>query len=45
MIAEDVDGEALNSGRQSASRDLAVYRSQAPGFGDRRRAMMEDIAS
>ena len=46
IIAEDVDGEALallviNKLRGS----LKVAAVKAPGFGDRRKAMMEDIAT
>jgi len=45
IIAEDVDGEALstlvlNSLRQT----LKTVAVKAPGFGDRRKAMLEDIA-
>jgi len=46
IIAEDCDGEALstlvvNNLRGGALRTCAV---KAPGFGDRRKAMLEDIA-
>ena len=37
IIAEDVDGEALST--------FEVVAVKAPGFGDRRKAMLEDIAT
>ena len=45
MIAEDVDGEALATLVLNAVRGtLNVCAVKAPGFGDRRKAMLEDIA-
>ena len=45
MIAEDVDGEALATMVLNAVRGtLNVVAVKAPGFGDRRKAMLEDIA-
>ncbi len=45
MIAEDVDGEALATLVLNAVRGtLNVVAVKAPGFGDRRKAMLEDIA-
>ena len=45
MIAEDVDGEALATLVLNAVRGtLNVCAVKAPGFGDRRKAMIEDIA-
>ena len=45
MIAEDVDGEALATLVLNAVRGtLDVCAVKAPGFGDRRKAMLEDIA-
>ena len=45
MIAEDVDGEALATLVLIAVRGtLNVCAVKAPGFGDRRKAMLEDIA-
>ena len=45
VIAEDVEGEALATlGRQQAPRHLKVAAVKAPGYGDRRKAMLEDIA-
>ena len=45
MIAEDVDGEALATLVLNAVRGtLTVCAVKAPGFGDRRKAMLEDIA-
>ena len=45
IIAEDVDGEALTTLVVNALRGtLNVCAIKAPGFGDRRKAMLEDIA-
>ena len=45
MIAEDVDGEALATLVLNAVRGtLNVVAVKAPGFGDRRKAMLGDIA-
>ena len=45
MIAEDVDGEVLTTLVVNQLRGtLQSTAVKAPGFGDRRRAMMEDIA-
>jgi chaperonin GroEL len=45
IIAEDVDGEALSSLVVNRLRGgLKVAAVKAPGFGDRRKAMLEDIA-
>ncbi len=46
IIAEDVDGEALSALVVNKLRGaLKVAACKAPGFGDRRKEMLEDIAS
>ncbi|MDR3276732.1 MAG: chaperonin GroEL [Treponema sp.] len=45
LIAEDVDGEALSTLVLNSLRGtLKTVAVKAPGFGDRRKAMLEDIA-
>ncbi|MDR0732159.1 MAG: chaperonin GroEL [Treponema sp.] len=45
IIAEDVDGEALSTLVLNSLRGtLKAVSVKAPGFGDRRKAMLEDIA-
>ena len=45
IIAEDVEGEALgNSGGQQDARHLQCAAVKAPGYGDRRKAMLGDLA-
>ena len=46
MIAEDVEGEALATLVVNTIRGIVkVAAVKAPGFGDRRKAMLQDIAS
>lgn len=45
VIAEDIDGEALATLVVNNIRGIVkVCGVKAPGFGDRRKAMLEDIA-
>jgi chaperonin GroEL len=45
IVAEDVDGEALSTLVVNAIRKtLKVAAVKAPGFGDRRKAMLQDLA-
>ncbi len=45
IIAEDIDGEALQTLVVNRLRsNLKICAVKAPGFGDRRKAMLEDIA-
>ncbi|HEY0560855.1 MAG TPA: chaperonin GroEL [Frankiaceae bacterium] len=45
IIAEDVDGEALSTlVVNSIRKTIQVAAVKAPGFGDRRKAMLQDIA-
>ncbi|MBW3648088.1 MAG: chaperonin GroEL, partial [Actinobacteria bacterium] len=45
IVAEDVDGEALSTlVVNSIRKTVKVAAVKAPGFGDRRKAMMQDIA-
>ena len=45
IVAEDVDGEALSTlVVNSIRKTLRVVAVKAPGFGDRRKAMLQDLA-
>src|SRR5450756_3249833 len=45
IISEDVDGEALSTLVVNRIREiLKVVAVKAPGFGDRRKAMLQDLA-
>jgi len=45
IIADDIDGEALATFVLNKIRGIFnIFAIQAPGFGDRRKAMLEDIA-
>ena len=44
IVAEEVEGEALATLVVNTIRGILVVAVKAPGFGDRRKAMLEDIA-
>ena len=44
IISEDVEGEALQLYKNKLRGGLKVVAVKAPGFGDRRKSMLEDIA-
>eukprot|EP01105_Mastigella_eilhardi_P017033 TRINITY_DN3914_c0_g5_i1.p1 TRINITY_DN3914_c0_g5~~TRINITY_DN3914_c0_g5_i1.p1 ORF type:complete len:566 (+),score=195.09 TRINITY_DN3914_c0_g5_i1:52-1749(+) len=45
IISEDIDGDALTTLVLNKLRGLQVTATKAPGFGENRKAMMQDIAA